>query len=106
MSPLPITPSEWPLASNTVTVKNVDPNPHIVCRPVLQFPVEIENFRSATEFAGSIVMKSFRINIELGALTKRNPIARELAGRRFGPRKIETKRLAIRGNKHRLAEFD
>ena len=51
-------------------------------------------------------MKSFRINIDRGALTKRNPIARKLAGRRFVPRKIDSKRLAIRGSKHRWVEFD
>lgn len=51
-------------------------------------------------------MKSFRINIDYSALTKRNPIARELAGARFVPRRIQGKRLAIRGNKHRLADFD
>ena len=51
-------------------------------------------------------MKTFRISIDRNALIKRNPVARELAGTRFVPRRIQGKRLAIRGNKHRLADFD
>lgn len=49
-------------------------------------------------------MKSFRINIDRNALTKRNPVARELAGARFVPKQIDGKRLTIRGRKHRLAD--
>ena len=51
-------------------------------------------------------MKSFCIKIDRCALAMRNPIARELAGRRFVLRTIENKRLAIRGNKYPLADFD